>query len=370
MTKEVHENSRKVRETDGGADSRAISTPYVNTIPVDQEKPYPGDRQIERKIKSYNRWNAMAMVVKANRVHDGLGGHISTYASCVTLYEVGYNHFFRGPDGDRPADIVYFQGHASPGNYARAYLERRFNAEKLHNFRQELAKGGGLSSYPHPYLMPDFWQYPTVSMGLGPIMSIYQARFIRYLKARGFIRQEEPRVWCYVGDGEIDEPESTGAITLASRENLDNLVWVINCNLQRLDGPVRGNGKIIQELEGLFRGAGWNVIKLIWGSDWDKLLQADHTGLLVKRMGEAVDGDYQKYSVAPGSYIRKHFFGKYPELYELVNHLSDDDLRKLLRGGHDPQKVYRWVLSVVSTFFFSAMIKFSTHSQIFCYFFY
>lgn len=316
-----------------------VTTPYLNTIPPEKEPPYPGDRQIERRIKSYIRWNAMAMVVKANRIHHGIGGHISTFASCATLYEVGFNHFFRGRSGDRPADLVYFQGHASPGNYARAYLEYRLEAKKLHNFRQELAEGGGLPSYPHPFLMPDFWQFPTVSMGLGPIMSIYQARFIRYLRARGFIA-EEPRVWCFVGDGEMDEPEATAALTLAARENLDNLTWVVNCNLQRLDGPVRGSGKIIQELEALFRGAGWNVIKVIWGSDWDPLLRADTKGLLLKRMEEAVDGDYQKYSVEPGSYTRKHFFGKYPELLEMVNHLTDEQIRKLYRGGHDPQKVY------------------------------
>lgn len=324
-----------------GLDLPAITiTPFVNTIPADKEPPYPGDRAIERRIKSYVRWNAMAMVIKANRLHDGIGGHISTYASSATLYEVGFNHFFRGPTEDRPGDIIYFQGHASPGNYARAYVEHRIDASFLHHFRQELAEGGGLPSYPHPYLMPDFWQYPSVSMGLAPIMSIYQARFLRYLKARDLLKAEEPRVWCFVGDGETDEPESLGALTLAARESLDHLIWVVNCNLQRLDGPVRGNGKIIQELEGVFRGAGWNVIKVIWGSDWDPLLEADHTGLLVKRMEEAVDGDFQKYSVEPGSYIRKHFFGKYPELLEMVNHMTDEELRKLSRGGHDPKKVH------------------------------
>ena len=317
----------------------AVTTPYLNTILPENEPAYPGDREIERRIKSLIRWNAMAMVVKANHIHNGLGGHISTYASLATLYEVGFNHFFRGGDGDKPADIVYFQGHVSPGVYARAYLEKRLTHKNLHNFRQELAEGGGLSSYPHPYLMPDFWQFPSVSMGLAPIMSIYQGRFNRYLKARGFLK-EEPHIWCYVGDGEIDEPESLGAITLASRENLENLTWVVNCNLQRLDGPVRGNGKIIQELEAAFRGAGWNVIKVIWGSSWDPIIAADKTGLLLKRMEEAVDGDYQKYSVEPGSYIRKHFFGKYPELLELVNHLSDNQISKLVRGGHDPKKVY------------------------------
>lgn len=318
----------------------SVDTPYINTIPAEQEPPYPGNRQVERRIKSYIRWNAMAMVVKANRIHSGIGGHISTYASCATLYEVGFNHFFRGDNGEGGADMIYFQGHASPGNYARAYLEWRLDAKYLHHFRQELAEGGGLSSYPHPYLMPDFWQFPSVAMGLAPIMSIYQARFNRYLKARGFLKGEDPKVWCFVGDGEMDEPESSGALTLASRENLDNLIWVVNCNLQRLDGPVRGNGKIIQELEALFRGARWNVIKVIWGSDWDPLLKADHKGLLLKRMEEAVDGDYQKYSVEPGSYARKHFFSKYPDLLEMVNHLTDEQIHKLLRGGHDPQKVY------------------------------
>ncbi|MGH7826882.1 MAG: pyruvate dehydrogenase (acetyl-transferring), homodimeric type [Candidatus Binatia bacterium] len=317
-----------------------VNTPYVNTIPPEKEPSYPGNREIERRIKSFVRWNAMAMVVKANRLHPDIGGHISTYASAATLYEVGLNHFFRGGDGDRHADMVYFQGHASPGAYSRAYVEWRINAPKLHHFRQELSPVGGLPSYPHPYLLPDFWQFPSVSMGLAPIMSIYQARFNRYLKSRGLLTAEEPRVWCFPGDGEMDEPESSGALTLAARENLDNLVWVVNCNLQRLDGPVRGNGKIIQELESLFRGAGWNVIKVIWGSDWDPLLEADDKGLLLKRMEEAVDGDYQKYSVEPGSYTRKHFFGKYPELAGLVNHLTDDQIRKLLRGGHDPMKVY------------------------------
>lgn len=319
---------------------QTVSTPYMNTIPPEHEPPYPGDREIERRIKSYIRWNAMAMVVKANRLHGGLGGHISTFASTATLFEVGFNHFFRGAEGGRPADMVYFQGHAAPGIYARAFLEGRLEARHLHHFRQELAEGGGLSSYPHPYLMPEFWQFPSVSMGLSPIMSIYQARFNRYLKARGMIGGEEPRVWLFGGDGEADEPETLGAITLASREHLDNLVWVINCNLQRLDGPVRGNGKIIQELESAFRGAGWNVIKVIWGSDWDPLFAADRKGLLLRRMEEAVDGDYQKYTVEPGSYTRKHFFGKYPELLELVNHLTDAQIRKLLRGGHDPKKVY------------------------------
>ena len=299
------------------------TTPYLNTIPVEEQPVYPGDRPLETRIKSYIRWNAMAMVVNANRKHNGLGGHISTYASCATLYEVGYNHFFRGGDDGQPADMIFFQGHATPGNYARAFLERRLDEQHLHNFRQELAEGGGLSSYPHPYLMPDFWQFPTVSMGLGPLISIYQARLNRYLQARGLIKWErEPKVWCFVGDGECDEPETLGQLTLPARENLDNLIWVVNCNLQRLDGPVRGNGKIIQELEGIFRGAGWNVIKVIWGSDWDPLIKADTQGLLLKRMEETVDGEYQKYSVAPGSYIRKHFFGAYPELLKMSSNCA------------------------------------------------
>ncbi|MCI0539870.1 MAG: pyruvate dehydrogenase (acetyl-transferring), homodimeric type, partial [Verrucomicrobiales bacterium] len=334
-------NSLMTRLSNAGVNvPRTVNTPYMNTIGPEAEPDYPGDREIERRIKSYIRWNAMAMVVNANRLHDGLGGHISTFASCATLYEVGYNHFFRAGTETRPGDLIYFQGHATPGNYARAFLEGRLEAHHLQHFRQELAKEGGLSSYPHPYLMPEFWQFPTVSMGLGPIMSIYQARFYRYLKARGFVSGNEPKVWAFVGDGETDEPETLGSLTLAARENLDNLVWVVNCNLQRLDGPVRGNGKIIQELEGAFRGAGWNVIKVIWGSDWDDLFARDEKGLLLKRMEEVVDGDFQKYVVEPGSYIRKHFFGKYPELLQLVNHLSDDQLRKLLRGGHDSKKVY------------------------------
>ncbi|HEV2437103.1 MAG TPA: pyruvate dehydrogenase (acetyl-transferring), homodimeric type [Verrucomicrobiae bacterium] len=319
---------------------QAAHTPYLNTIPPEQQAPFPGDRDIERRIKSYIRWNAMAMVVKANSTTN-VGGHISTFASSATLYEVAFNHFLRGRTGTFPGDIVYFQGHAAPGMYARAFLEGRLDERHLRNFRQELAEGGGLSSYPHPYLMPDFWQFPTVSMGLGPILSLYQARFNRYLQARGLVNwKEEPKLWAFLGDGECDEPETLGAITLAARENLDNLIWVINCNLQRLDGPVRGNGKIIQELEGLFRGAGWNVIKVIWGTDWDNLLARDKSGLLLRRMEEAVDGDYQKYSVEPGSYTRKHFFGKYPELLELVNHLTDEQISKLLRGGHDARKMY------------------------------
>ena len=319
---------------------RGFNTPYINTIPVEDQPAYPGDWKTEVRIKSLMRWNAMAMVVKANSTTN-VGGHIASYASSATLYEVAFNHFFRGRTEDFTGDSVYFQGHAAPGVYARAFLEGRITEKHLHNFRQELAEGGGLSSYPHPYLMPDFWQFPTVSMGLGPIMSIYQARFNRYLQARKFVNAEnEPKVWCFIGDGESDEPETLGASTLASRENLDNLIWVVNCNLQRLDGPVRGNGKIIQELEAAFRGAGWNVIKVIWGSDWDDLLARDKSGLLLKRMEEAVDGDYQKYVVEPGSYVRKHFFGKYPELLKLVTHLTDEQLHKLMRGGHDTRKVY------------------------------
>ncbi len=316
------------------------TTPYINTIPVVKQPPFPGTRDIERRIKSLVRWNAMAMVVRGNKHSDGIGGHISTYASSATLFEVGFNHFFQGPEAPGGGDLIYFQGHVSPGIYARAFLEGRLSEKNLENFRRELAEGGGLSSYPHPWLMPNFWQFPTVSMGLGPIMAIYQARFNRYLYHRGIKDTSQQRVWCYVGDGETDEPETLGALTLASRERLDNLTFVVNCNLQRLDGPVRGNGKIIQELEGAFRGAGWNVIKVIWGSDWDPLLARDTTGLLVKRMGEIVDGEMQKYVVENGAFIRQHFFGKYPELLKLVENMSDDQIRKLTRGGHDPEKVY------------------------------
>ncbi len=316
-------------------------TPYVNTISVQDQPAYPGNRELERRIKSIIRWNAMAMVTRGNKRSDGIGGHISTFASSATLYEVGFNHFFRGRGADGySGDSIYFQGHASPGMYARAFLEGRLTEDNLNNFRRELEPAGGLSSYPHPWLMPGFWEYPTVSMGLGPIMSIYQARFNKYLKDRGIKDTTDQRVWAFLGDGECDEPESLGAISLAARERLDNLFFVINCNLQRLDGPVRGNGKIIQELESIFRGAGWNVIKVIWGDDWDELLRRDETGLLAKRMGEVVDGQYQKYTGMPGSYIREHFFGKYPELLELVKNYSDERLEKLRRGGHDPEKVY------------------------------
>ncbi|NLN28245.1 MAG: pyruvate dehydrogenase (acetyl-transferring), homodimeric type [Firmicutes bacterium] len=316
------------------------TTPYINTIPAHQQPPYPGSREIERRIKSIIRWNAMAMVVRANKEEDGIGGHISTYASAATLYEVGFNHFFRAPSDKHPGDLVYFQGHATPGIYARAFLEGRITEKQLENFRRELREGGGVSSYPHPWLMPNFWQFPTVSMGLGPIMAIYQARFLRYLENRGLIEPSDAKVWAFLGDGETDEPETLGAITLAAREKLDNLIFVINCNLQRLDGPVRGNGKVIQELEAAFRGAGWNVIKVIWGSDWDPLLEKDTEGLLVQRMNEVVDGQFQKYTVESGDYIRKDFFGKDPRLLKLVEHLSDEQLQRLRRGGHDPEKVY------------------------------
>ncbi len=315
-------------------------TPYVNTIPADAQQPLPGSQEIERRIKSLIRWNALSMVVRANRISEGIGGHISTYASAATLYEVGFNHFFRGKSKDSDGDLIYFQGHASPGIYARAYLEGRLSVEKLENFRRELKPGGGLSSYPHPWLMPDFWEFPTVSMGLGPIMAIYQARFQRYLEDRGLKKPSDTKVWAFLGDGETDEPEALGAITLAPREKLDNLIFVINCNLQRLDGPVRGNGHIIQELEAAFRGAGWNVIKVIWGSDWDPLLAKDKDGLLVRRMAEVVDGQYQKYAVESGAYVRQHFWGADPRLLDMVKHLSDDQLTKLRLGGHDPVKVY------------------------------
>ncbi len=317
----------------------SVNTPYINTISRDQQPPYPGSREIERRIKSIVRWNAMAMVVRAN--HDSnLGGHISTYASSATLYEVGYNHFFRAPSNGHPGDQIYFQGHASPGIYARAFLEGRLSEHQLKNFRRELQEGGGLSSYPHPWLMPDFWQFPTVSMGLGPILSIYQARFNRYLENRGLKPADDSKVWAFLGDGECDEPESLGALTLAAREQLNNLIWVVNCNLQRLDGPVRGNGKIIQELEAVFRGAGWNVVKVIWGDDWDPLLEQDADGSLAQRMNEVVDGQYQKYSVSDGSYIRHDFFGTDPKLAAMVEHYSDEQLQKMRRGGHDPEKVY------------------------------
>jgi pyruvate dehydrogenase E1 component len=316
------------------------NTPYVNTIRPEDQPVYPGDRDIERRIKNILRWNAAAMVVQANTHSGGIGGHISTYASLATLLEVGFHHFFRAHTVEAPGDFVYFQGHASPGVYARAFLEGRLSEAQLANFRRELAPGGGLSSYPHPWLMPEFWEWPTVSMGLSAISSIYQARFNRYLHARSLADTSRARIWAFLGDGEMDEPESMGAITLAARERLDNLIWVVNCNLQRLDGPVRGNGKIIQELEAAFRGAGWNVIKVIWGDDWDPLLAQDHDGVLVQRMGEVVDGEYQKYTVESGDYIRRHFFGVDPRLLKLIENLTDAKLKKMRRGGHDPEKVY------------------------------
>ncbi len=326
---------------DGIQSAEDVSTPYVNSIPVGDQPAFPGNRELERRIKSIVRWNAMAMVVRANKRAGGVGGHISTFASSATLYEIGYNHFFRGRGEDGySGDAIFFQGHASPGMYSRAFLEGRLSEQNLENFRRELRPVPGLSSYPHPWLMPDFWEYPTVSMGIGPITAIYQARFNEYLKDRGLKDTSDQRVWAFLGDGECDEPETLGAIGLAAREKLENLIFVINCNLQRLDGPVRGNGKIIQELESIFRGAGWNVIKVIWGDDWDHLLAKDTSGLLVKRMNEVVDGQYQKYTGMPGSYIREHFFGKYPELLKLVENYSDERLEKMRRGGHDPEKVY------------------------------
>src|SRR6187549_53604 len=317
------------------------NTAYLNTIPVGQQPEYPGDRAIERRIEAYIRWNAMAMVVQANRVSSEYGGHIASYASSATLYEVGFNHFWRAPTPEHGGDLVYFQGHSSPGIYARAFLEGRLDDNNLNHFRQEVAgKGAGLSSYPHPWLMPEFWQFPTVSMGLGPMMAIYQARFMRYLEARGIVPPQDRKVWCFLGDGETDEPESMGAITMPVRERLDNLIFVINCNLQRLDGPVRGNGKIIQELEAAYQGAGWNVVKVIWGSRWDPLLARDTKGLLRRVMEECVDGEYQNFKAKGGAYTRENFFGKYPELKEMVATMSDDDIWRLNRGGHDYKKVW------------------------------
>ncbi|MFO0837993.1 MAG: pyruvate dehydrogenase (acetyl-transferring), homodimeric type [Phycisphaerae bacterium] len=318
----------------------SANAPYVNTIPAARQPRFPGDRAIERRIKSFVRWNAMAMVVQANKRYDGIGGHISTYASAATLLEVGFNHFFKGKTEQHSGDQIYFQGHCSPGIYARAFLEGRLDAAQLMNFRRELAAGGGPSSYPHPWLMPDFWEFPTVSMGLGPISSIYQARFNNYLQDRGLLNTSDSRVWAFLGDGEMDEPESLGAITLAAREQLDNLTWVVNCNLQRLDGPVRGNGSVIQELEAAFRGAGWNVIKVLWGHDWDPLFEADEDGALVDLMGKTVDGQWQRFSVESGAYAREHFFGKHPKLAAIVANMPDEQLRTLRLGGHDPEKVY------------------------------
>lgn len=330
--------------TQGVPAALGVTTPYLNTIAVEDEVPYPGDRELERRIKSIVRWNAVAMVVRANKYDDGIGGHISTFASSATLYEVGMNHFFRGSipseSGDQPGDLVYFQGHASPGMYSRAFLEGRLSEEHLKNFRHELRETPGLSSYPHPWLMPDFWQFPTVSMGLGPINAIYQARFCKYLENRGLMPKTDRKIWAFLGDGEMDEPESRGALQIAANEKLDNLIFVINCNLQRLDGPVRGNGNIMQELEGVFRGFQWNVIKLVWGSDWDRLLEKDKTGLLIRRMHECVDGEFQSFKARGGAYVRSEFFGKYPELLALVEDMTDDEIFALRRGGHDPVKVY------------------------------
>src|SRR5210317_1332674 len=315
------------------------NTAYLNTIPTVQQAAYPGDRALERRIEAYIRWNAMAMVVQANRRSAELGGHISTYASSATLYEVGFNHFWRAPGTDHPGDMVFMQGHSAPGIYSRAFLEGRLAEKDMNRFRQEVG-GGGLSSYPHPWLMPDFWQFPTVSMGLGPMMAIYQARFMRYMENREMIPPSDRKVWCFLGDGEMDEPESMGAITMPVREGLDNLVFVVNCNLQRLDGPVRGNGKIIQELEAAFGGAGWNVVKVVWGSRWDPLLAKDHSGKLRQIMEETVDGEYQKIKSKDGKYVRDTFFAKYPETAAMVANMSDDEIWRLKRGGHDPLKVY------------------------------
>ena len=315
------------------------NTAYMNTIPTSQEARSPGDAELEYKIRSLVRWNALAMVVRANKESSELGGHIASFASAATLYDVGFNHFFRAANESFGGDLVYLQGHSAPGIYARAYLEGRITEEQLDHFRREV-EGKGLSSYPHPWLMPEFWQFPTVSMGLGPLMAIYQARFMRYVKDRGIVQAQGRKVWAFMGDGEMDEPESMGAISLAGRERLDNLIFVVNCNLQRLDGPVRGNGKIIQELEAHFRGAGWNVIKVIWGSYWDPLFMRDKSGILLKRMEECVDGDYQTFKSKDGAYVRKHFFGKYPELADMVATMSDDDIWRLNRGGHDPHKIY------------------------------
>jgi len=319
--------------------AEAVSTDYVNTIPTEQQPFFPGDEEQERRLRAYIRWNAAAMVIRANKRADSIGGHLSTFASSAALYEVGFNWFFRGKEDGTPGDAVYFQGHAAPGIYARAFLEGRLDAEQLDNFRFEV-EGNGLSSYPHPRLMPEFWEYPTVSMGLGPINSLYHARFLKYLQNRRIDDTSGSRVWAFLGDGETDEPETLGSISLAARHGLDNLTWVINCNLQRLDGPVRGNSKIIQELEAVFRGAGWNVIKVVWGSRWDELLQRDIDGVLLNKMNTTVDGEFQRYAVESGAYIREKFFGPDPRLRRLVDHLTDDDLRNLPRGGHDYQKVY------------------------------
>jgi pyruvate dehydrogenase E1 component len=338
--------SRHARES-GVEPPAQLHTPYKNTISVEQELPYPGDRDMERRVEALIRWNAMAMVHRQNKKDAGIGGHLSTYSSLATLLEVGFNHFFRAAYDDQPGDMIYFQGHASPGVYARAFLEGRITEQQVLNFRHETRGEPALSSYPHPWLMPDFWRFPTVSMGLGPINAIYQARFMRYLENRGLIEKTPRKIWAYIGDGESDEPETLGALTVATREKLDNLIFVVNCNLQRLDGPVRGNGKIINELEGVFGGAGWNVIKVVWGSDWDPLLARDRSGLLLKRMEECVDGDFQSFKAKGGAFTREHFFGKYPELLELVSHMSDEQIANLHRGGHDPKKIYNAYLRAI-----------------------
>jgi pyruvate dehydrogenase E1 component len=317
-----------------------VQTRYINTISPEQEPPFPGDEAMELRIRRIIRWNAALMVLRGNHRNPGLGGHLSTYASAASLYEVGFNHFFRGKDDGGSGDQIYFQGHAAPGIYSRAFLEGRITEQQLDHFRREVVPGQGLSSYPHPRLMPDFWEFPTVSMGLGPLNAIYQARFNRYLRARGIKDTTASRVWAFCGDGEMDEPEAIGALTLAAREGLDNLTFVVNCNLQRLDGPVRGNAKIVQELEAIFTGAGWNVIKVLWAREWDALLAQDYDGVLVEAMNETVDGEWQRYSVESGAYIREHFFGRDPRLLKMVESLSDDELRQLRRGGHDYRKVF------------------------------
>ncbi len=333
----------------GAAPIARYKTPYVNTISTEEEVPYPGDRDIERRIESLVRWNALAMVVKANKYDVGIGGHIATFQSQATLIEVAQNHFYRAKIGNQPGDLIYFQGHASPGQYSRAFLEGRLDEKHLANFRHELRDYPGLSSYPHPWLMPDFWQFPTVSMGLGPLNAIYQARFMRYLENRSLIEKTDRKVFAYLGDGEMDEPESLGAIGLPVREKLDNLIFIVNCNLQRLDGPVRGNGNIVKELEGIFAGAGWNVVKLLWGGPWDELFARDESGMLLKRISECVDGEFQAYKAKGGAYVREHFFGKYPETAAMVADMSDEQLRKLSRGGHDPVKVYNAYLRAIET---------------------
>ncbi|HEU5073357.1 MAG TPA: pyruvate dehydrogenase (acetyl-transferring), homodimeric type [Polyangiaceae bacterium] len=336
LLKRVLDQARRQRVAPGGP----LTTDFVNTIPVDEEAPFPGDQWMEKRIRRIIRWNAMAMVHRANMNFSGIGGHLSTYASSASLYEVGFNHFFKGAGGDGPGDQVFYQGHAAPGIYSRSFLEGRLSMEAMERFRREAERGAGLSSYPHPRLMPNYWQFPTVSMGIGPISAIYQARFNRYLHARGIVDTSNARVWCFIGDGECDEPETLGALTLPARDGLDNLVFVINCNLQRLDGPVRGNGKIIQELEGVFRGAGWSVVKVIWGPEWDPILAKDTDGVLVRHMNETVDGEWQRYTTASGEYIRNQFFGSDPRLLEMVKDLSDEQIQRLRRGGHSYQKVY------------------------------